>query len=57
MDRYEPGKHTPCLHLKIDFVISGRIRRLPPLKHIVNLLGARYPHDLFVIDLPARGTD
>ena len=33
----------------------GRGKKIPQLSHQVKLEGAKYPHDVFTIDLPAAG--
>ena len=33
----------------------GRRKKIPLLNHRVKLEGAKYPHDVFTIDLPAEG--
>ena len=53
VDNFREGKLTPCCQLLAE--VSGKKKKIPTLKHQVNLKGAKYPNDVFVINLPARG--
>ena len=53
VDNFREGKLIPCCQLKAEF--SGRRKKIPRLSHQVKLEGAKYPHDVFTIDLPAEG--
>ena len=54
VDNFREGKLTPCCQLKAQVV--GRRKKIPYLSHQVMLEGAKYPHNVFIIDLPAEGT-
>jgi hypothetical protein len=53
VDNFREGKLTPCCQLKAQVV--GRRKKIPQLSHQVKLEGAKYPHNVFTIDLPAQG--
>ena len=53
VDNFREGKLTPCCQLLAE--ISGEKENVPTLKHQVKLRGAKYPNDVFVINLPAEG--
>ena len=54
MDNFKPGKGTPRCQLKVVF--SGRRKKkLPAVQHQVTLRGAKFPHNVFTITLPAEG--
>jgi hypothetical protein len=53
VDNFRPGKSIPCCQLKAE--VSGRRKKIPQLSHQVELKGAKYPHNMFTIDLPAEG--
>ena len=53
VDNFREGKVTPCCQLKAH--LSGRRKKIPYLSHQVALQGAKYPHNVFTIDLPAEG--
>lgn len=47
---------TPCCQLLAEFEVNkAEEYYIPTLKLRVNLRGAKYPNDIFVINLPARG--
>ena len=50
VDNYREGKLIPCCQLLAE--LSGKKKKTPIVKH---LRGAKYPNDLFVINLPAGG--
>ena len=54
VDNFREGKLTPCCQLKAQVV--GRRKKIPYISHQVTLEGAKYPHNVFTIDLPAEGT-
>ena len=59
VDNFKEGKVTPCCQLKAEFElpeleVPGRTRTL---KHQVTLQGAKYPYNIFTIDLPPEGTE
>jgi hypothetical protein len=54
VDSFREGKLTPSCQLLAE--VSGKKKKIPTLKHQVNLRGAKYPNDVFVINLPAGGT-
>ena len=53
VDNFKEGKLTPCCQLLAK--ITGRKKTIPSLEHQVKLKGAKYPNDVFVINLPAGG--
>ena len=53
VDNFKEGQLTPCCQLLAE--VSARKKEVPVLKHQVNLKGAKYPHNVFVISLPAGG--
>ena len=53
VDNFREGKLTPCCQLLAQ-VVSER-REIPALRHQVSLKGAKYPNDVFMISLPAKG--
>jgi hypothetical protein len=53
VDNFREGKLTPCCQLLAE--VSGKKKKVPALKHQINLRGAKYPNDMFVINLPAGG--
>ena len=53
VDNFRGGQLTPCCQLLAK--VSGKKKKVPTLKHQVNLEGAKYPNDVFVINLPAEG--
>ena len=55
VDNFREGKLTPCCQLLAEFETYGEEKKISKLKHRVNLKGAKYPNDVFVINLPARG--
>ena len=54
VDNFREGKLTPCCQLLAEFESTGK-KKIPTLKHQVNLKGAKYPNDIFIISLPAGG--
>ena len=52
VDNFKEGKATPCCQLLAE--VSAR-KEVPTMKHQVNLKGAKYPNNVFVICLPAEG--
>ena len=44
---------TPCCQLLAESY--GKTEEIPTMKHQVSLNGAKYPHDVFVINLPTGG--
>ena len=53
MDDFRKGTSIPCCQLRAK--VMGRRKKIPRLSHQVKLEGAKYPHDVFTIDLPAEG--
>ena len=53
VDNFREGKLTPCCQFKAEFF--GRRKKIPTLKHQVSLNRAKYPNDVFTIDLPIEG--
>ena len=51
VDKFEQGKLTPCCQL----LAAKAPGRKENVQYQVNLKGAKYPNDLFVINLPAGG--
>ena len=56
VDNFREGKLTPCCQLLAEFESTGKKKKIPTLKHRVNLKGAKYPNDVLVINLPAGGS-
>ena len=54
VDYFREDKSIPCCQLLAE--VSGKKKKIPTLRHQVNLKGAKFPNDFFVINLPARGT-
>ena len=54
VDNFRKGKLTPCCQLTAK--VTGKRKKIPQLSHQVKLEGAKYPHDVFTINLPAEGT-
>ena len=54
VDNFREGKLTPCCQLLAEFEITKEEEYIPTLKLRVNLKGAKYPNDIFVINIPAR---
>ena len=54
VDNFKEGKLTPCCQLLAE-VTSERETNIPTLKHRVSLKGAKYPNDVFLINLPSKG--
>ena len=52
VDNFIEGRVTPCCWLKAEF----KGMEVSNLKHQVNIQGAKYPHNIFIIDLPAEGS-
>ena len=53
VDNFKEGKSTPCCQLLAE--VSAKKKKVPILKRQVNLKGAKYPNNVFVISLPAGG--
>ena len=53
VDNFREGKGTPRCQLLAE--VSGKKKKLPSLKHQVNLKGAKYPNDFFTLNLPIEG--
>ena len=53
VDNYKEGKVTPCCQLLAE--VFSKKKEVPVFKRQVNLKGAKYPNDVFVISLPIRG--
>ena len=54
VDNIKEGKLTP--HCDLSVTLSARKKKkVPILKHEVNLQGAKPPYDMFVLILPAGG--
>ena len=49
VDCFRPGREIPHCHLKAKF--TGDLANIPDLECHVNVLGAREPHNKFVIDI------
>ena len=56
VDNFIGGKMIPHCQLNAEFEFSEMAKKVSSLKHQVNLSGAKYPHNIFIIDLPAKGT-
>ena len=54
VDNFKEGKITPCCQLKAE--VSRRRKKIQELKHRVALVGAKYPNNVFTIDLPIEGS-
>ena len=54
VDNFREGKGTPRCQLQAQYV--GKRKKIPYLSHQVTLQGAKYPHNVFTIDLAAEGT-
>ena len=50
VDNFKKGKLTPCCQLLAK--VSGRRKQVPSVSHQVSLKGAKFPHDVFLINLP-----
>ena len=49
VDCFRPGREIPHCHLKAKF--TGDLANIPDLECHVDVLGAREPHNKFVIDI------
>ena len=55
MDNFRKGTSIPCCRLTAK--VMGRGAEIPSIDFRVKLKGAKPPHDIFTIVLPAEGTD
>ena len=56
VDKFEPGKMIPKCQLSADFIKPIGDEKIPMLLHHVNLIGAKEPHNTFVIKPPTQAT-
>ena len=50
VDKYEPPKIIPNCPLLVSFIAKGKVTDIPMFLYHVNLIGAREPHTMFVIN-------
>ena len=55
VDNYYPPKIIPRCQLSADFMPGTGQRDIPMLQYQVNLIGAKKPHNKFVIKPPVTG--
>ena len=56
VDNFREGKVTPCCQLLAEFETTEQEKKISKMKYQVNLKGAKYPNDVFLITLPAGGS-
>ena len=57
VDNYSPPKIIPRCQLSADFMSGTGQRDIPMLQYQVNLIGAKEPHNMFVIKPPVTGEE
>ena len=57
VDNYNPSKIIPKCQLSADFMPGTGQRDIPMLQYRVKLIGAKEPHNMFVIKPPVSGKE
>ena len=57
VDSYNPPKIIPKCQLSADFMSGTAQRDIPMFKYPVKLIGAKEPHNMFVIKPPVSGEE